>query len=265
MLERQLRVLDVLGLITAQPLLERHRFRNVADIGPRIELRHDDHLAQRRQLLGNLAYSFERIVPVAVIAIAIGAEEHLRLDLSEALEHAFDAEIRRAGRPDDALRERGERQHAGFGDIGNERCHPIARPQPERGERLRGARYIARQIGIADAPLKTGLVPEDEGVAAVAAPQKVLREIEPRLGEPVRAGHLVAVDEHRRALARSDHAAEIPRVGPELLGMVDRPAVELGKAVGVQLALANHLARKLSKLRVLDRALARLPKDLRTR
>ena len=96
------------------------------------------------------------------------------------------------------------------GMFGNERRHAVARAQAERLQRLRGARDVARQVGIADAALEAGLVPEHERVAAVAAAQQVLGEVEARLGEPVRARHLVAVDQHGRALARGDHAAEVP-------------------------------------------------------
>src|SRR5205823_5928945 len=84
-----------------------------------------------------------------------------------------------------------------------------------------------------------------------------LREVEARLGEPVRARHLVALREHRPALARGDDAAGLPGVGPELLGVVDRPAVELGIAVDLEPALADHLARELRELRLFDGAPAR--------
>src|SRR5207253_3819947 len=224
--------------------------------------RHDHDLAHARQFLDDGAHALERIVLLAVVAVAIGAEERLRLDLAEALEHGFDAEVGRTRRPDDALRERRQRQHSGLGNVRNEGCHPVSRAQAKRLQRLRGARDIAREIRIAYAPLVAGLVPEDERLAAVAAPQEVLREIEPRLGEPVRARHLVAVHEDRGALARRLYAAEIPDVGPELFGVLHRPAIELGIAVGLELALADHLARELREARLFDGALARLPQHL---
>jgi len=88
----------------------------------------------------------------------------------------------------------------------------------------------------------------------------VLGEVEARLREPARAGHLVAVDQHCGALARGEHAAEIPRVGPELFRPLDRPAVEIRVAVHLEAALSHDLARELRELRLLDGALARLPK-----
>src|SRR5258708_2314593 len=262
-LEGQLGVVDIRRLIAPQPLGQRDRLRDVGDVDPRVVVRHDHHLAQRRQLLGDGAHALERVVALAVVAVAVGAEQHFRLDLAEAVEHALDAEVGRARGPDDALRERRQRQHAGFGNVGNEGRHAVAGAQSQRLQRLRGARDVARQIRIADAPLEAGLVPQDERVAPVAATQQVLREIEARFREPVRAGHLVAIGEHGRALAGGDDAAEVPAVGPELFRVVDRPLIELRVAVGVELALADHLARELRDLRLLDRALARLPENFR--
>src|SRR5439155_3428181 len=125
------------------------------------------------------------------------------------------------------------------------------------------ARYAAIELGERDAAPETPLVPQHEGVAAIAAAHQVLGEIEPRLGEPVRPRHLVAVREHARAPARGDDAAEVPDVGPELLRVVDRPAVELGVAVQLQAPLAHDLARELRNLRFLDRAFGRQPENRR--
>jgi len=130
-------------------------------------------------------------------------------------------------------------------------------------QRLRGARDFARQVGVRDAAAQAALVPEHEGVAAVAAAHQVLGDIEARFRVPARAGHLVAVDQHRRALARGDHAACVPDLAPEFLGMRDRPVVELAVAVGVELALADHLAGELRHLRFFDRALGRFPELFR--
>ena len=84
----------------------------------RIEVRHDHDLAQRSAASRRSARTrSSESCALAVVAVAVGAEQHLRLDLAEAVEHALDAEVRRARGPDDALRERGEREHAGFGNV----------------------------------------------------------------------------------------------------------------------------------------------------
>src|SRR5262249_16799357 len=83
-----------------------------------------------------------------------------------------------------------------------------------------------------------------------------------RFGKPLGAGHLGAVGEHRAALLRRDDAAPVPQVGPEFLGALHRPAVEVRVGIELELALADYLARKLRELRLLDGALGRLPEQL---
>ena len=87
------------------------------------------------------------------------------------------------------------------------------------------------------------LAPENDGLALVASPQQVLREIEARLREPLRAGHARGVNEHR-ARAAALHRAEVPQQVPELLGPLDGPGVELG--VGVASG-ARHETRELGR------------------
>jgi hypothetical protein len=61
-------------------------------------------------------------------------------------------------------------------------------------------------------------------------------------------------------LREASYAAEIPGVRPELFRALDRPAVEIGIAVQLEPALSHHLSGELRELRLLDGALARLPK-----
>ena len=60
-----------------------------------------------------------------------------------------------------------------------------------------------------------------------------------------------------------DHAARFPHLAPELLRVRDRPVVELGVAVGVELALADPRAGELGDLRFFDRARGGLPEFFR--
>ena len=157
------------------------------------------------------AHALEHVELAPAVAVAVGDEQDLRLDLAEAVEHAAGAEIRRAGRPDDALR-RARRARASpvsgmFGMKAATRS-PGRRPSCASACAARDTSLV--RLRVADAPLEAALVPEHEGVALVAAPQQVLGEIEARLGKPLRARHLVAVDQHRAALLRGDHAAQVP-------------------------------------------------------
>ena len=69
----------------------------------------------------------------------------------------------------------------------------------------------------------------------------------------------VAVDEHGRALLRRDHSAEFPDFAPELLRLLDRPAVQLVVRCELAPIAARALARELRDLRALDLVLGRLP------
>jgi hypothetical protein len=94
--ERHLGVFDVARGKSAQPLLQHHRVRNVRYVRPLVEIRRDDDLAHARQLGRDLAHPIERIMALAVVDVAVGAEQHLGLDLPEAVQHAVGSEVRRA-------------------------------------------------------------------------------------------------------------------------------------------------------------------------
>jgi hypothetical protein len=96
MVEGQLGKGDVPGRVPPQPLVEHHGLGNLRDIDLRVEMRHDHDLAQARQLFHQLGNALERIVGFSVVAVAVGTKQQLGLDLAEAVEHAVDAEIRRA-------------------------------------------------------------------------------------------------------------------------------------------------------------------------
>ena len=76
----------------------------------RLRVGHDDDAARR---VGSFAAISARrgddVDRLAVVEVAVGGEQHLGLDLAEAVEHALHAEIGRARRPDRAEARR--RQH----------------------------------------------------------------------------------------------------------------------------------------------------------
>ena len=78
-----------------------------------------------------------------------------------------------------------------------------------------------RRRSTLSSPLKTMASPEPR------LAQQVFGEVQPRVGKERRARHPVAVDKHAFALL-ADDAAEIPEQAPEILAVVDRPAVQLG-------------------------------------
>jgi len=53
-----------------------------------------DHPLQRRQPRHHVAHLRAQVEPLAAIPVAVGGDEHTRLDLTEPIEHALHAEIR---------------------------------------------------------------------------------------------------------------------------------------------------------------------------
>ena len=69
------------------------------------------------------------------------------------------------------------------------------------------------------------LAAKDDGQTAAGLLQKVLGEIELRVGKEGRTRHLLAIDEAPLALV-ADKSTKIPDQAPERLAIVDRPAME---------------------------------------
>ena len=139
MIERELGEGDVARLVAPQPFVEHHRLGKIGHVDLRIEVRHHHDLAQAGQLFRDLGHARERVVLLAVVAVAVGAEQHLGLDLAEAVEHALHAEVGRAARPHGAEARRGEHRGGRFREVGQIAGDAIALADAHVGERLRHA------------------------------------------------------------------------------------------------------------------------------
>ena len=89
----------------------------------------------------------------AVVAVAADREQHLRLDLREAVDHAAGAEVRRAGRPDGAERSAREERRRGLGDVRHVGDDAVAaldaqRAQPGRDPSRRRAQIAPRPLRV---------------------------------------------------------------------------------------------------------------------
>src|SRR5690348_5131516 len=62
----------------------------------RAHIAYDNNLTHAGKLLKHLCYGAERVECLAAIEITIGSNQHRRRDLAEAIQHAADAEVRRA-------------------------------------------------------------------------------------------------------------------------------------------------------------------------
>ncbi len=199
-----------------------HHVRGAAEIG------HHDDRAQRRQLGDDLAELVGDVEGLAAVVVAVAGDQHLGLDLAEAVEHALDAEIGRAGRPHRTDRSGGEHADDALGHVGHDGGHPVADAHAGLAQGLRGARDLGGELAPAHAALDLVLAPEHERVAvAILVLEQVLGEVQARARKEPRARHLVAVDEIGRRTLVADHAGEIPQSRPELARVLGRVAMQL--------------------------------------
>ena len=100
----------------------------------RVEVAEHDRVLDRRQRREQLLTTAEPVEVLAAVAVAVDGEQHLRLDLGEAVDHAPGAEVRRAARPDRADRRAGEERGDRLGNVRQVRDHAVARPDAERAQ-----------------------------------------------------------------------------------------------------------------------------------
>jgi hypothetical protein len=99
--------------------------------------------------------------------IAIGREQHARLDLAEAIDHGACAKVRRARRPDRA--QAGGREHGddGLGNVWQEAGHAIAGFYARMFQPVRDAGNFTSQLMSRELPSFTAFVAKDDGDAVV--------------------------------------------------------------------------------------------------
>ncbi len=167
---------------------------------------------------------------LAVVPVAVDGDEHARLDLAEAIEHALHAEVRRAGRPDRAKARRAQHRLHRLGHVGNVGGHPVARGHARGLQRGGHPRRRRHEFRVRHAAGELVLAAEDQRVAGVvgrAPGEQVLGEVQARVGKPSGARHPGRIDE-RALAARADDAGIVPDFAPERLALLVRPAPERG-------------------------------------
>ena len=228
------------GRVIERQLLERERRRAIAEVGEHhgvvdrvergllVHVGHEHDALDARDLFLDRAHGRHAIERLARVAIAVGGEQHLRRDLTEAIEHAARAEVRRTGRPDRAEARRREHRDHGFRQVRREARDAIAGLHAGGPQAVGDARRFAPQLAPRELPPLAALVTEDDRGSIVVAAQEIFGVVQPRIDEPARAGHAVAVlDDLRGARLRAD-LAEVPQRAPEILRELDRPAMQRG-------------------------------------
>src|SRR5256885_1891239 len=118
------------------------------------------------------------------------------------------------------------RMYSGWSNGSGAQGMSVAGFHAQGAQSLRDARDLLVQLAMREASLYLVFAPEHHRRGRVAPPQQVLGEVEPRLRIPARPRYPVAVHENPRALRARAHARELPQRFPELLRVLDRPAVE---------------------------------------
>ena len=173
---------------------------------------------------------FADVVALAAVAIAVAGNQHLGGDLAEPIQRPFNAEIRRAGRPDRADARRRQHGDHGLRHVRQPARHTVVFAHAEaqqlgaKGHRRRGQFAVGQRLALA--VFKHGN--DGDGIALVTfgIAQEVGREIEPCRRKPTAARKSLALFQNRPSTQFAPHIAEIRNCAPELLAIGDRPCVQ---------------------------------------
>ena len=183
----------------------------------------DDDMSDAGHGLQNLRHPGPAVEMAAAIGIAIGGDQHLRVDLAEAVEDAPGSEIRRGGRPHRTQTGRRQLGDNRLGQVGEICRDPIATADPLIGKpgthRRDGVMEFAEGQGAPAAALSAA----HDGHGVVAFPKQVLGIVEAGPGEPAGPGHGIAVVEDRLPGPGRPDAGEFPHERPEGGPLVDGP------------------------------------------
>ena len=205
-----------------------------------------------------------RAVEVApAIAVAVDCQQHLGLDLREAVHDRARAEIRRAARPDRAEPGGGEERRDGLGDVRHVGGDAVAAADAAGAQaRLDAGRQrpqLAPRHRVQRAQLR-GVADRDGVLVAVA--EDVLGIGQRRAVKPARAGHLGAIEDRLRRLVEP-HAEVLGDRGPEALDVADRPFPQLVVARHRDAVKRRQPVAVGAQTRALRERLVGLPQHLR--
>ncbi len=210
------------------------------------QVRHRDRVLQGRDRLAKLRDLLRAVEVLAVVAVPVDRQQHLRLDLLEAVDHRRRTELGRGARPDRADARGGEKRRDRLRDVRHVGDHAVASLDPEAAQLRRHACGHVRELGPSDlgqlAQLRSV---HDRRLARAHLAEEPLRVVQVGAREPLGAGHL-AGREHTVMPARDLEV--LPQRRPERVQVLDRPAPQL--VVGLKAAIEPaHVVRQP---RVLD-------------
>ncbi|MNF92692.1 hypothetical protein D3C84_753420 [compost metagenome] len=121
---------------------------DAGDVRRVLQIRHHHGTQKARQACRHLSVLLQAIDALAVVPVAIDAQQQLGLDLPETVEHALHTEVWRSTGPEGTQRGNGQHGHQGFRHIRHETGDPVALADAQRFEAL----AEARDLGIEFAP-----------------------------------------------------------------------------------------------------------------
>ena len=170
MIERQRLELEDRAGAPATESRPRSRDRESLAVSPLSEVGNEHRPPHRRQRANDFGDTRRAVMPLAAVGVAVGGDEYLRLDLSESVDDALHAKVRRARRPDRADRRRAERGDDRFGQIRKIAGDAIAGPTPSR--RSAGRKRTNRAMELAARHRTSGPIFALEDRAPASSPRR---------------------------------------------------------------------------------------------
>ena len=268
---RPRRVEDGRGQVERPPL-ERERARAVrrelgerhdaitltAEIRVVAEVAGHNRRTDRREAGTDLEEAVEALETLASVEVAVSREQQHGFDLSEAVDDAGRAEVRRGRREDRSDRVRGEERDHRLGKIRHPSGDSIARLHAVGSHARGGRRYRHPQLTPGDrAPQSVLALERDRGRRlVVGSPEQVLGQVQRGCGEEPRAGDRAVAGVERDVTTYSDDSAHVPGLAPKRIRLLHAPSVER-----VRVVLAGALAEAMHRRR-LDSLSRRRPEGL---
>ena len=138
----------------------------------------------------------QRVDGLALKKIPIGGEQHPGLDLSETVQHALDAKIRRTRRPGGSDAGGGQHGNDGLGHVGHKSHHPIPGLNAHVPQGSGQSCDLIVKLGVGHFNRILAFTFKNQGQPVVAKTQQVFGKIQPGSGKPVGARHFRYVVNH---------------------------------------------------------------------
>eukprot|EP01136_Pigoraptor_vietnamica_P039846 Opistho-1_new@856 len=164
--------------------------RNHGEVkGRRLDKGENDDALQVAKALDDLEQLAHVVVHLAVVVHGVHRENHLGVDLAEALKHARDAKVGRSGAPDGTNARRRQHELNSLHAVGDVADDAVSRRDARLPHGRRSPRHARVQLTVRHLERLARLTRPDEGDAVVVVAEEVLGKVEARAAEPL--GHFV--------------------------------------------------------------------------